>query len=214
MRSTKYFIFILISTLFLFASCTTEVTLTLQEDNSLDIHFEGGAGAAFAKMISSAAGVNASEGGLSDNGNLFIDKDSVAYELAKAGFSNVKVNQKKDGTVSILMSDKKQTSYLFTSKIIKVADGRLTSAITRKSLEDFYASADEQTIMILDLFLAPVFNNEEMSEEEYLEMVGAFYGEAAADEVRNSFVRINLISRDGSKENLRIPLAQLMCGNL
>ena len=214
MRSTKYFIFILISTLFLFASCTTEVTLTLQEDNSLDIHFEGGAGAAFAKMISSAAGVNASEGGLSDNGNLFIDKDSVAYELAKAGFSNVKVNQKKDGTVSILMSDKKQTSYLFTSKIIKVADGRLTSAITRKSLEDFYTAADEQTSMILDLFLAPVFNNEEMSEEEYLEMVGAFYGEAAADEVRNSFVRINLISRDGSKENLRIPLAQLMCGNL
>ena len=216
MRSTKYFIFILISTLFLFASCTTEVTLTLQEDNSLDIHFEGGAGAAFAKMINSAAGVNASasEGGVSDNGNLFIDKDSVAYELAKAGFSNVKVNQKKDGTVSILMSDKKQTSYLFTSKIIKVADGRLTSAITRKSLEDFYTAADEQTSMILDLFLAPVFNNEEMSEEEYLEMVGAFYGEAAADEVRNSFVRINLISRDGSKENLRIPLAQLMCGNL
>ena len=67
--------------------------------------------------------------------------------------------------------------------------------------------------MILDLFLAPVFNDEEMSEEEYLEMVGAFYGEGTATEVSQSFVKINLISKDGSKETLNLPLTQLFCGN-
>ena len=67
--------------------------------------------------------------------------------------------------------------------------------------------------MILDLFLAPVFNDEEMTEAEYLEMVGAFYGEAAAKEVGESLVKINLISKDGSKETLVYPLSQLFCGN-
>ena len=209
---TKAKIFLLTTILFTiicFASCTTEVTLTLKQDDSLDIRFEGGAGQAFAKMISSAAGM-----GASSDADFLIDSDSVSFELAKAGFSNVKVNQKKGGAVSIAMTDKNQSSYLFTSKIIKAEKGKLSTAISRKNLEDFYNYSDEQTRMILDLFLAPVFNNEEMSEDEYIEMVGAFYGQAAAGEVKQSIVIINLISKDGSRQTLRYPLSQIFCGNL
>ena len=194
---------------FLFLSCTTEVTLTVKADDSVDIQFEGGAGAAFTKMISSAAGAS----GVASGSDLLIDADTVSYELAKAGFSAVKVNQKKGGAVNISMNDKKQSSYIFTSGIIKSQKGKLTAAISRKSLEDFYTSADEQTRMTLDLFLAPVFNSEEMSEAEYLEMVGSFYGSAAAKEVGESLVTINLISKDGSKQTLKYPLSQIFCGN-
>lgn len=186
-----------------FISCTTEVTLTVKADDSVDIRFEGSAGDAFIKMINSASG--------SDNG-LLIDGDSVSYELAKAGFAAVKVNQNNPSSVQISMTDKKQTSYIFSSGIIKAEKGRLSAAVTRKSLEDFYNSADEQTRTTLDLFLAPVFNNENMSEEEYLEMVGSFYGDAAAKEVSESTVKINLISKDGSKQTLIYPLTQVFCG--
>lgn len=204
------FLSIIISLLaLLFISCQTEVTLTLQKDDSVDIRFDGGAGAAFAKMISSAAGVGNQN---APSNEMLIDTYAVSYELAKAGFSNVNVNQKQGGAVSIAMSDKTQTSYIFSSKIVKAEKGRLIAAITRKSLEDFYNSSDEQTRMILDLFLAPVFNNEEMTEDEYLEMVGSFYGENAANEVAESLVKINLISKDGTKETLNIPFTQLMCG--
>ena len=192
-----------------FVSCTTEVTLTVKSDDSVNIHFEGGAGEAFTKMISSAAGV-----GTSADGTSVIDTDAVSYELAKAGFSTVKVEEKTDGLVLIDMSDKKSSSYIFTSGIIKSEKGKLSAAITRKSLEDFYNSADEQTRMTLDLFLAPVFNNEIMSEQEYLEMLASFYGQGAADEVSQSLVKINLISKDGAKETLKYPLSQLLCGNL
>jgi hypothetical protein len=130
---------------------------------------------------------------------------------------NVKAEQ-KGGAVLISMSDLKQSSYVFSSGIVKVEKGRLSAAITRKSLEDFYKSADEQTRMTLDLLLAPVFNDEVMSEAEYLEMLASFYGQAAADEVSQSFVKINLISKDASKgaskQTLRYPLSQLLCGNL
>ena len=197
---------------FLFLSCTTEVTLTVKADDSVDIQFEGGAGAAFTKMISSAAGAGSGADAASA-ADLLIDADTVSYELAKAGFSAVKVNQKKGGAVNISMNDKKQSSYIFTSGIIKSQKGKLAAAISRKSLEDFYNSADEQTRMTLDLFLAPVFNSEEMSEAEYLEMVGSFYGSAAAKEVGESLVTINLISKDGSKQTLKYPLSQIFCGN-
>ena len=190
-------------------SCTTEVTLSVQKDDSVDIHFEGGAGEAFTKMISSAAGV-----GMNADGAALVDTEAVSYELAKAGFSSVKVEQKTGGLVLIDMSDKKCSSYIFSSGIIKSEKGKLSAAITRKSLEDFYNSADEQTRMTLDLFLAPVFNNETMSEEEYLEMLGSFYGDGAADEVSKSIVKINLVSKDGSKQTLKYPLSQLLCRNL
>ena len=199
---------LLIISIFL-VSCTTEVTLSVQKDDSVEIHFEGGAGEAFTKMISSAAGV-----GMNSDGSNVVDTEAVSYELAKAGFSNVKVEQKAGGLVLINMSDKKSSSYIFTSGIIKSEKGKLSAAITRKSLEDFYNSADEQTRMTLDLFLAPVFNNETMSEAEYLEMLGSFYGNGAADEVSKSVVKINLISKDGSKQTLKYPLSQILCGNL
>jgi len=206
-------LFLILTSAILFASCTTEVTLTVRQDNSVDIRFEGGAGEAFTKMIASASGVSgAGEGSSSGKGDAIIDADTVSYELARAGFSNVKAEQ-KGGAVLISMSDLKQSSYVFSSGIVKVEKGRLSAAITRKSLEDFYKSADEQTRMTLDLFLAPVFNDETMSEEEYLEMLGSFYGEAAAKEVSESVVKISLISRDGTKETLRFPLVQLLCGN-
>ena len=84
----------------IFMSCQTEVTLTLQKDDSLDIRFEGGAGQAFSRMISAAAGLG-SNSNSNSNGDMLIDTDSVGYELAKSGFSNVKVNQKKGGSVVI-----------------------------------------------------------------------------------------------------------------
>ena len=199
---------LLIISIFL-VSCTTEVTLSVQKDDSVEIHFEGGAGESFTKMISSAAGV-----GMNSDGSNVVDTEAVSYELAKAGFSNVKVEQKAGGLVLINMSDKKSSSYIFTSGIIKSEKGKLSAAITRKSLEDFYDSADEQTRMTLDLFLAPVFNNETMSEAEYLEMLGSFYGDGAADEVSKSVVKINLISKDGSKQTLKYPLSKILCGNL
>lgn len=213
MMKTKHKLYSILS-LFIFVSftaisCTTEVTLSVQKDDSVDIHFEGGAGEAFTKMIASASGL-----GMTAEGASVVDAEAVSYELAKAGFSSVKVEEKTGGHVLIDMSDKKSSSYIFTSEIIKSEKGKLSAAITRKSLEDFYNSADEQTRMTLDLFLAPVFNNEIMSEQEYLEMLASFYGEGAAKEVSQSLVKINLISKDGSKETLKYPLSQLLCGNL
>jgi len=195
----------LIFLVFTASSCTTDITLTLNSDDSVDISFEGGAGAAFTNMILSAAGTEGTG----------IDTEAVSYELTEAGFEDVRILS-EGSNVNISMTDKKQSSYIFTSGIVETSDSKnpkaLKAHITRKSLEDFYTSADEQTRMIMDLFLAPVFNNEYMSEVEYLEMLASFYGEAASKEVEESFVKITLIDKMGKKTEENIPFVHLLCG--
>lgn len=193
---------VLIITILIFTSCTTELTLTLKQDDSVDICFEGGAGDAFTKMLLATSGAT---------GMSAIDTEEITFELAKAGFDNVRVSA-KDTSVKITMTDKKRSSYIFESGIVKYAGGKLAVNLSRKSLEDFYASSDEQIRMMLDLFLAPVFNDENMSESEYLEMLASFYGKSAAKEVETSLVSIRLIGKDGKEEKIRLPMTQLMCG--
>lgn len=194
---------ILAGLLALAASCTTDITLTLRQDDSVDIYFDGGAGEAFTNMLLSASG--------SDAGMAALDAKEISYELAKAGFDGVKVAV-NDTNVKITMTDKKRSSYIFNSGIVKFEGGKLAVNLTRKSLEDFYTSSDEQTRMILDLFLAPVFNDENMSESEYLEMLASFYGNPSAKEVETSFVNIKLIDKKGKEEKIRLPMTQLLCG--
>lgn len=196
-------VLILAGLLALAASCTTDITLTLRQDDSVDIYFDGGAGEAFTNMLLSASG--------SDAGMAALDAKEISYELAKAGFDGVKVAV-NDTNVKITMTDKKRSSYIFNSGIVKFEGGKLAVNLTRKSLEDFYTSSDEQTRMILDLFLAPVFNDENMSESEYLEMLASFYGNPSAKEVETSFVNIKLIDKKGKEEKIRLPMTQLLCG--
>lgn len=193
------FKFCIILASFLLVSCTSEITVKLNKDNSVNITLNAGAGDAFTKMLMNTTG---------DNGA--IDEKQVGFELAKAGFSDVNVKTYGKSDVKITMKDKTCSSYLFKSGMFTVKNGVLSLEITPATLKEFYDSADEQTLNVLDLFLAPVFNDEKMSEEEYLEMVGAFYGSNASNEIRNSVVIINIENADGNISTFRLPLPQVL----
>ena len=111
------------------------------------------------------------------------------------------------------MHDQKRTSYIFSSGIVSQEKEQLKLNLSRKALVDFYNSADQQTSMILDLFLAPVFNDEEMTETEYIQMLATFYGQDAANEVRDSFINITLKDLDGKVSKQKLPLTYLLCLN-
>ena len=199
----KHRLFILtafLSLIFL-SSCTVDLSLVLQKDGSVDISFEGGTGQAFTKMIFAAAGGNEQS----------IDVKQVSYELAKAGFTNVNCSASDISSIRISMKDDKRQSYIFSSGIVTCEKDFLKLNITRKSLVDFYNSADEQLKMILDLFLAPVFNDEDILDEEYLELLATFYGEDSAKEVQNSYINIKLTNYKGETQTQRLPFSRLMC---
>ena len=90
-------------------TCTTEVTLEIQADDSAVITFEAGAGKAFTKMICSAAGVSGnSAAGL-------IDKDAVGAPLGEVRLADDVLAQNREYQVDNIL---KITLYEFDFLIV------------------------------------------------------------------------------------------------
>lgn len=187
---------------FTLSSCSAKINLRVQKDGSVDVSFNGGAGAAFTKMILAATG-----------GEESFNIDEIATELSKNGFSDVTASSKGISEVILNFKDRRKSSFLFGAGILEMKNNQLLLNLNRQSLKAFYESADENLQMILDLFLAPVFNDEQMSQEEYLEMLGTFYGSAAAKEVQESKVEFVIQNPNGEKINYSYSLAQILCSN-
>lgn len=198
---------ILLSVIFCmaFVSCTSEINITLKDNGSIDVEFNGVSGVAFSTLIKTASGVQ--------DGEVVFDTREISYELAKNGFSNVKVNTKTGTDLSILMKDEGKKSSLYTSGVLTSDKQSLTAILSAKKLMDFYKASDEEIVTFLDMLLAPVFNNEIMSEDEYLETVAAFYGNEAAAEIGESNFKVTLTNPKGATSTHIIPMVKLLTIN-
>ena len=192
-----------------FTSCTSEITMELKKDGSVDVVFSGSAGNAFAAMIRSATGMGTDAA--QSNTPVIFDTKEIEYEMAGNGFSNVKAVSKTGTDLTVSMTDKTGKSALFKSGVVTAQNGKLSAALTPEKLIEFYNTTDSQTVMFLDMLLAPIFNDEKMSEEEYLEVLASFYGEENAEEIKNADFRITLKNTDGTKTVKSLKITKLLC---
>jgi len=186
-------------------SCTSEIIIKLNKDTSINVQFEGSSGLAFETLIKTASGVQ--------EGEVVFDTNQIEYELGKNGFTNVRASSKNGTDLNILMQDKTKQSSLYKSQVLNTDKGVLTASLSAKKLLDFYNSSDEEIVSFLDLLLAPVFNEEVLSENEYIETIAAFYGQAAADEIAESNFKITLVNPDGKSSIHIIPMVKLLTLN-
>ena len=189
-----------------FTGCTSEISMELKKDGSVSVDFNGVAGDAFAALINAAAGGNAS----ASSQNLVFNTEEIEYEMSMNGFTNVKAASKNGKGLSVSMTDKNGKSALFSSGVVTAKNGKLEIVLSREKLVDFYTKADSQTLMFLDMLLAPVFNDEKMSEQEYLEVLAAFYGQEIADEIAEADFRISLKNADGTQTIQKIKITKLL----
>ena len=190
-----------------FTGCTSEIELELKKDGTVDVKFNGSAGTAFAALINAAAGST------SQSDQVIFDTKEIEYEMSHNGFSNVKAVTKAGADLSVTMTDKNGKSALFTSGVVTAEKGKLSLALSPQTLKKFYDSADSQTTAFLDMLLSPLFNDEVMSEEEYIELLASFYGEEIAQEIKDSNFRITLKNADGTKRLYSLGIAQLLTLN-
>ena len=187
----------------IFSSCDCSVSVTQNADKSLSIEFNGSVG----KALLSIFEMNDSD---SDEEIIIFDEEEIKDELIKSGFSEVQVsvNPKNKNEIKIVMKDKNQSSFLFSSGLLteETVKGKTEYKVHLSpfTLKKFYDDADESLRGLLDLFLAPVFNDEEMTSEEYEEMMGTVYGEEVGKEIEKSLVTISGI------ENSKIKLSELL----
>lgn len=182
-------------------SCTSEIVLKQEKSGSINVKFSSVAGNAFIKMVKSAAA--------DDDGNVLIDVNAITHELEKSGFVNVDIEKKNVIDFDISMDDFFGNSILISSGLLSSTADEFSANITAAKFADFYNKADDDLVNILDMFLAPVFNDEEMWESEYVELLASFYGDDVANEIKESSLKITLEDVNGKKKSKTVSLAKL-----
>lgn len=188
-----------IFSVFVLISCTAEITIK-DTAQGVELSFNGAAEKGFEKLINSMGAEN----------QAFIDPVQITDELVKEGFSNVKVSQTAVSDLSISMLSKDFNNFLFKSGVLRSENKFWVTDFSKEKLLAFYAMSDSQIVQVLDLLLAPVFNDEEMTVEEYLEVIASFYGDSVAEELAES--KIKIISKNNAVNTKVYSLPEILCG--
>lgn len=190
----------LIMGLFLFAGCDGYASAKLEAGGGVAFGFSGNVGNGFKEMMEAVG----QEGGIDDKG--------IHNALVESGFSNVKVVSLNQN-IAISFTDKNCDSYLFQSGIVTVKNGELKISLTAEKFRQLYNSSGEDIQMLLDIFLSPVLNDEELSEEEYIDTISVTYGENVGEEIDNSAVYFTVTDKSGKKKTKKIFAKSILCGS-
>ena len=196
---------------FLFFSCSAEIVFEVKKDGNVKISYDGDLSGDFLQFLINQNDKNA-ELDLENIENTELDVEVLIESLKNSGFENVQILSGKLKNILITMEDKSQKSVLFYSKLLKMQNGSLSVDFSYENLLNFYENADEQLQSDLDLLLAPVFNDEKMTETEYLETIATFYGEKMASELAESFISLIVINIDGKQQVQKISIPKILCG--
>lgn len=198
----KFIALLTLAAALFFMSCTDELSLKVNKDGSVDMSLSVAAEEALTQILKSMA-ENAGVTSL-------IDKKALSKDFTDSGFSNVKVTSKGSADFSATMTDKNKKSPLFTTGFVSVDGSSVKAVITPEKLAELYNESDEQTQMVLDMLLAPVFYDEEMSEEEYIMVISSVYGADVGQEIKNSKVNIVIENSNGVKKTYKVGLPTLL----
>ena len=196
---------------FLFFSCSAEIVFEVKKDGNVKISYDGDLSGDFLQFLINQNGKN-TELDLENIENTELDVEVLTESLKNSGFENVQILSGKLKNILITLEDKSQKSVLFHSKLLKMQNGSLSVDFSYENLRNFYENADEQLQSDLDLLLAPVFNDEKMTETEYLETIATFYGEKMASELAESFISLIVINIDGKQQVQKISIPKILCG--
>lgn len=183
-----------------FVSCDIKVDIKSTK-NGTSVEFNSLAQKGFENLINSLG---------TENQN-YIDTNEIAFALKSFGLKNVNASSKNNINLSIFFDDDKNATTLISSGIFKMENDILVEDFSASSLKKFYDSSSEEITQFLDLLLPPVFYDETMTKNEYLEIIASFYGDDVADELKESKIIFSI--QNGTKKNKNeYYIADLLCG--
>jgi len=180
--------------LFGFASCSANLSLKAQNDGSVKTDFSADMGAYLAQALD---GISANMGGKD-----VINAASLKKAFTGSDFTGVSAAVPNKQTVIVsgnIVPLDKQKSFkgVKTSSFIKCEDNKLTITLSPASLQGFYNSMGQEDRTYLDLFMAPIFTGEKMSQSEYKELIASVYGQELADDMQKGKITFTLAVPDG-----------------
>lgn len=193
--------FALVFAILIFASCENELKIC-KNDSGINFNYKINSSEAFLNFFSALSN--------SDEPNTIFDAEIISNLFTQANFENI--NAESDGKnllVSGKLSQNAQDPFS-KSGMISLAQKKLSISLNKTNLLEFYNNLPEDLQTSLDLFMSPSFTGEEMTNEEYIELVSEVYGQELADELSAATLKITVESQSGTKKNYSVKLVDIL----
>lgn len=148
-----------------------------------------------------------------DNENqLLFDEAQIKQTLETTGFEKVSVKNTSQNSLHISGKiNKNGENPAVGSGIVEFADsGNIRLSFSAETLQKLYELLPFELKSYIDMLMAPSFTGEEISDEEYLDLVGTVYGEKVADELKDASVRFTVYTADGKTRFSRLSAIKLL----
>lgn len=195
----------LFSSVILFlTSCKSQIKITFSK-NACTVKYSTKLGKALFDTFYAFAGETESE--------KIFDTEQFKQIFSEGGLKNVSAESKVIDEISIQGDiDGNNGDFISGSSIIKSSNNGKNVEIefSRNNLLKMYDNMPSIMRSYIDLFMAPVFTEEEMSDEEYLELISSVYGQILADEIKTSTVDFIVVLSDGKTKQFSLELIDLI----
>ena len=192
------------SVILFLTSCKSQIKITFSK-NACTVKYSTKLGKALFDTFYAFAGETESE--------KIFDTEQFKQIFSEGGLKNVSAESKVIDEISIQGDiDGNNGDFISGSSIIKSSNNGKNVEIefSRNNLLKMYENMPSIMRSYIDLFLAPVFTEEEMSNEEYLELISSVYGQILADEIKTSTVDFIVVLSDGKTKQFSLELIDLI----
>ena len=192
------------SVILFLTSCKSQIKITFSK-NACTVKYSTKLGKALFDTFYAFAGETESE--------RIFDTEQFKQIFSEGGPKNISAESKVIDEISIQGDiDGNNGDFISGSSIIKSSNNGKNVEIefSRNNLLKMYDNMPSIMRSYIDLFMAPVFTEEEMSNEEYLELISSVYGQILADEIKTSTVDFIVVLSDGKTKQFSLELIDLI----
>ena len=192
------------SVILFLTSCKSQIKITFSK-NACTVKYSTKLGKALFDTFYAFAGETESE--------RIFDTEQFKQIFSEGGLKNVSAESKVIDEISIQGDiDGNNGDFISGASIIKSSNNGKNVEIefSRNNLLKMYDNMPSIMRSYIDLFMAPVFTEEEMSNEEYLELISSVYGQILADEIKTSTVDFIVVLSDGKTKQFSLELIDLI----
>lgn len=197
-----------------FCGCPLKVTVECEKNDCLSVYFSSQLGEAFVESLAQIQQISCKNDENSPNLNDISKK--IQNELNSKYFKNVAVNfGKSQLTATAQVPNAKALPKEFIN-IQKAANGKKTFALTLspQSLAASVLQENSAAKSLADILMAPLLSGEEMSLQEYKDLLSEIYGPRLTSEILSGDLAVEFVDKaSGKKQTKKIPVAELLLAN-
>lgn len=180
--------------------CSSKVTIQANPNKSQDVEIKIDLGKHLLKTIN---GLTQGLGKFMDgeeipeiNAANLVTKRDIENTIGTQGAKNISVANPSKEMLDIKFSLDKNSKL---KNFIEQTENSLSLNLSGSSLQEIYFSFDEDDTVILDLLMAPCFTGEEISAEDYADVIETLYGRELANDLRTAKIDWILVAPKGVK---------------